>query len=126
MLSCSITAQTPILTRRCRFILLKNIDILCVSLLLSVEEAENHRDELDRTDAIIFGSPTCMGSVSGFFKQFMDATSSRWMEGRWQDKLAAGFTNSASQSGDKLNTLVQMAVFAAQHGMDQPRPQAEK
>ncbi len=85
--------------------------------LLSVEEVENHWDDLDRADAIVFGSPTYMGSVSGPFKQFMDSTSTRWMEGRWQDKLAAGFTNSASQSGDKLNTLVQMAVFAAQHGM---------
>jgi multimeric flavodoxin WrbA len=31
--------------------------------------------------------------------------------------VAAGFTNSASQSGDKLSTLIQLAVFAAQHGM---------
>lgn len=35
----------------------------------------------------------------------------------WKDKLAAGFTNSASQSGDKLNSLVQLAIFAMQHGM---------
>jgi len=34
-----------------------------------------------------------------------------------RDKIAAGFTNSASQSGDKLNTLQTLAVFAAQHGM---------
>jgi NAD(P)H dehydrogenase (quinone) len=31
--------------------------------------------------------------------------------------LAAGFTNSAGMSGDKLLTLQQLAVFAAQHGM---------
>jgi hypothetical protein len=30
---------------------------------------------------------------------------------------AAGFTNSGSRSGDKLSTLVQIALFAAQHGM---------
>ena len=39
------------------------------------------------------------------------------MEGKWKDKLAAGFTNSASQNGDKHNTLTTLAVFAAQHGM---------
>ncbi len=75
-------------------------------------------DALDAADAIVFGSPTYMGSVSGPFKVFMDATSGRWMEKAWQDKLAAGFTNSASMSGDKLNTLVQLSVFAAQHGMN--------
>jgi len=36
---------------------------------------------------------------------------------RWRDKLAADFTNSASRSGDKLATLQQLAIFAAQHGM---------
>jgi len=32
-------------------------------------------------------------------------------------KVAAGFTNSASQSGDKLSTLFQLNVFAMQMGM---------
>ena len=32
-------------------------------------------------------------------------------------RYAAGFTNSKSMSGDKLNSLVDLAVFAAQHGM---------
>ncbi len=69
-------------------------------------------------DAIIFGCPTFMGSVSAAFKAFMEASSSRaWAGQAWKDKLAAGFTNSAGHSGDKLNTLVQLAVFAAQHGM---------
>ena len=35
----------------------------------------------------------------------------------WQDKVAAGFTNSAGVNGDKLNALTSMAIFAAQHGM---------
>ena len=40
-----------------------------------------------------------------------------WFEQKWADKLAAGFTNSGSQNGDKQNTLVDIATFAAQHGM---------
>ncbi len=36
---------------------------------------------------------------------------------RQAEAVAAGFTCSASQSGDKLNALQQLAVFAAQHGM---------
>ena len=48
----------------------------------------------------------------------MDATSRNvYVLGAWRDKVAAGFTNSASRSGDKLATLQQLAVFAAQHGM---------
>jgi NAD(P)H dehydrogenase (quinone) len=84
-------------------------------LLVPVAEAEVQLDALNAADAIIFGSPTYMGSVSGPFKTWMDTTSKVW--GKWNGKLAAGFTNSASQSGDKLNSLVQLSVFAAQHGM---------
>ncbi|MGH0002029.1 flavodoxin family protein [Pseudovibrio ascidiaceicola] len=72
---------------------------------------------LNNADAIIFGSPTYLGSVSGPFKMFMDETSKVWFDRGWQNKLAAGFTVSASQSGDKMTTLVQMSVFAAQQGM---------
>ena len=68
-------------------------------------------------DAIVFGSPTYMGSASAAFKAFMDATAPVWMLQGWRDKLAAGFTHSAAPSGDKLGTLMQLAVFAAQHGM---------
>ncbi|MEJ0025187.1 MAG: flavodoxin family protein [Rhizomicrobium sp.] len=71
--------------------------------------------KLEAADAIILGSPTYMGSVSGPFKTFMDATSKVW--GKLNDKIAAGFTNSASHSGDKLNSLIQLSIFAAQHGM---------
>lgn len=85
------------------------------ALLIPVAEAEARVAELTAADAIVFGSPTYMGSVSGPFKTWMDGTSKVW--GQWNGKLAAGFTNSASQSGDKLNTLLQISVFAAQHGM---------
>jgi len=76
--------------------------------------------DLAAADAIIFGAPTYMGSASAKFKEFMEASSKVWfaMGGAgWKDKLAAGFTNSASQSGDKLGTLIEMMVFANQHGM---------
>lgn len=74
-------------------------------------------NELDAADAILFGSPTYMGSASAKFKEFMETSSKRWFAQTWKDKLAAGFTTSASQSGDKLNTLVQMMILACQHGM---------
>src|SRR5215207_9532645 len=72
---------------------------------------------LDGADVIVFGAPTYMGSVSAALKVFMEESLGRFLGRVWQDKLAAGFTNSAAMSGDKLSTLTQLAVFAAQHGM---------
>jgi NAD(P)H dehydrogenase (quinone) len=72
---------------------------------------------LHHADAIIFGCPTYMGTVSAGFKRFMDASGNAWQEQRWRDKMAAGFTVAGGLSGDKLNTLMAMSVFAAQHSM---------
>jgi len=74
-------------------------------------------EQLDAADAIIFGSPTYMGTASGAFHTFAEASSKRWFTMAWKDKVAAGFTNSASKSGDKLHTLQFFTVLAAQHGM---------
>ena len=83
-----------------------------------LEDAESEAwSHLDEADALIFGCPTYMGSLSAGLKAFMEASSGRWMEQKWADKLAGGFTNSGSQNGDKQNTLVDIATFAAQHGM---------
>ena len=83
--------------------------------LIPVGEAEAREAELDSADAIIFGSPTYMGGVSADFAKFKDWTSKRWLTRAWQDKLAAGFTVSASWGGDKQNTLNQLLTLAAQH-----------
>ena len=74
-------------------------------------------EKLDKADAIIFGSPTYMGMVSGQMKCFFDGTSQRWFQGAWNSKFAAGFTTSLGLSGDKQSTLSYMATFAFQHGM---------
>ncbi len=74
-------------------------------------------DTLDSADAIIFGSPTYMGDVSAAFKIFAEATSSRCVLGAWRDKVAAGFSNSGGMAGDKLHTLMSLAVLASQHHM---------
>lgn len=93
------------------------IDGVTVTAIKADDENKDW-DALAAADAIIFGSPTYMGSVSAQFKTFMDESSKVWFTQGWKDKLAAGFTVSASYSGDKLNTLIQMAVFAGQHGMN--------
>ena len=74
-------------------------------------------EKLNASDAIIFGCPTYMGSTSAVFKAFLEWAFYPWLDQRWKDKVAAGFTNSASQSGDKMNTLIDLQVFASQMGM---------
>lgn len=88
-----------------------------VTLLPVDQMTETDWDVLDGADGIIFGSPTYMGNLSAGFQAFAEKTGRRCANSDWRDKVAAGFTNSGAKSGDKLNTLVSMAVFAAQHHM---------
>ena len=83
--------------------------------LMNVEQID--WDVLDTADAIIFGCPTYMGSISAALKLFMEQSSKRWLARAWQGKLAAAFTNGGGLSGDKLAVLQQINLFAMQHGM---------
>ena len=74
-------------------------------------------DVLDQSNAIVFGCPTYMGSLTSGLKLFMEQSSKRWLARTWQGKLAAGFTNGGGLSGDKLAVLQQINLFAMQHGM---------
>ena len=74
-------------------------------------------EQLAAADAIVFGAPTYMGGPSWQFKKFADASSKPWFGQVWKDKLAAGFTNSASLNGDKHSTLHYLMTLAMQHGM---------
>ncbi len=89
--------------------------------LISIDKEGNITDaqwaSLAAAQAIIFGSPTYMGTVSWQFKKFADATSKPWYTQVWKDKIAAGFTNSASMNGDKLSTLHYLFTLSQQHSM---------
>lgn len=89
---------------------------------LAAIDAEGNLAEADwaalgAADAIIFGTPTYMGGPSWQFKKFSDASSKPWFTLDWKDKMAAGFTNSASMNGDKLSTLHYLFTLSQQHAM---------
>ena len=88
--------------------------------LLAIDAEGNLPDDgwekLAAADAILFGTPTYMGGPSWQFKKFADASSKVWFGSGWKDKVFGGFTNSASFSGDKQNTLVYLNTLASQHG----------
>lgn len=78
---------------------------------------DSFAETLDACDAIIFGTPTYMGSVSAQLKSFMDAMAPRWFTQAWRNKLASGFTASSLASGDKLGSFNAITTFAVQMGM---------
>lgn len=73
-------------------------------------------EEIATANAIIYGSPTYMGGPPWQFKRFADASSKAWSVQRWKDKLAGGFTNSASLNGDKSSTMNYFWTLSQQHG----------
>jgi NAD(P)H dehydrogenase (quinone) len=85
--------------------------------LISASEAKAKIEIINNSDAIIFGSPTYFGSISSEMKSFFDSIGEVFIGKKWQNKVAAAFTNSGSLSGDKLMTLMQIIVIAMQNGM---------
>lgn len=85
--------------------------------LIPVADVDQHWATLEAADAIVFGAPTYMGGASADFKKFADASSKPWFTQAWKNKIAGGFTNSASLNGDKYATLSYFVTLAMQHGM---------
>lgn len=72
-------------------------------------------DALSHADAIVYGSPTYMGGPAWQFKKFADDSSKAWFSQAWKDKVAGGFTNSASVNGDKFSTIQYFFTLSQQH-----------
>lgn len=89
--------------------------------LIAIDNDGNITDQdwqtLNASQAIIMGSPTYMGGPAWQFKKFADSSSKAWFANAWKDKIAAGFTNSASINGDKFSTIGYFITLAMQHGM---------
>ena len=87
--------------------------------LISIDSEGNISDTewemLNQAKAIIFGSPTYMGTVTWQFKKFADASSRIWFTQGWKNKIFGGFTNSASMNGDKHSTIHNFITLAMQH-----------
>ena len=71
---------------------------------------------IESADGLIYGSPTYMGNAAWQFKRFADASSKLWMQRALADRVAGGFTVSASTNGDKGETMSWLMTFAQQHG----------
>lgn len=74
-------------------------------------------DELKEADAIIFGTPTRFGNMSGQMRQFLDATGGLWQSGALVGKVGSVFTSSATQHGGQESTILSFHITLLHQGM---------
>lgn len=73
--------------------------------------------ELADYDAILFGTPTRFGNMSGQMRSFLDQTGALWMQGALVGKVGSVFASSATQHGGQESTLLTFHPTLLHHGM---------
>jgi len=79
--------------------------------------AEAHPDDLANYDAILFGTPTRFGNMSGQMRNFLDRTGNLWQQGALVGKLGGVFVSTASQHGGQETTITSFHTFLLHQGM---------
>ncbi|WP_203414722.1 NAD(P)H:quinone oxidoreductase [Entomobacter blattae] len=74
-------------------------------------------NDLPNYDAIIVGTPTRFGRMSGQMASFWDATGGLWFKGALIGKIGAGFTSTGTQHGGQETTLLSIHLNLLHHGM---------
>ena len=73
--------------------------------------------ELANYDAIIFGTPTRFGNMTGQMRTFLDQTGSLWMSGALVGKVGSVFVSSATQHGGQESTILTFHPTLLHQGM---------
>ena len=74
-------------------------------------------DDLANYDAIVFGTPTRFGNMTGQMRSFLDATGALWAKGALVGKIGSVFTSSATQHGGQESTILSFHTTLLHHGM---------
>ncbi len=74
-------------------------------------------DELADYNAIIFGTPTRFGNMTGQMRNFLDRTGNLWQEGKLIGKIGSVFTSTATQHGGQETTITSFHSTLLHHGM---------
>jgi NAD(P)H dehydrogenase (quinone) len=74
-------------------------------------------DELPDYDAIIIGTGTRYGRMSGQMASFLDRTGKLWASGALVGKVGAGFTSTGTQHGGQETTLFSIITNLLHFGM---------
>lgn len=72
--------------------------------------------ELADYDAVIFGTPTRFGNMSGQMRNFLDRTGGLWAQGALRGKVASVFTSTGTGGGNETTILTAWTTLA-HHGM---------
>ncbi|GAA0565913.1 NAD(P)H:quinone oxidoreductase [Halomonas salifodinae] len=72
--------------------------------------------ELADYDAVIFGTPTRFGNMSGQMRNFLDRTGGLWAEGALRGKVGSVFTSTGTGGGNETTILTAWTTLA-HHGM---------
>jgi NAD(P)H dehydrogenase (quinone) len=73
--------------------------------------------DLAEADAIIFGTPTRFGNMTGQMRQFLDATGGLWAQGKLVGKVGSVFASTATQHGGQESTILSFHTTLLHHGM---------
>ena len=73
--------------------------------------------ELADYDAIIFGTPTRFGNMSGQMRNFLDQTGGLWQHGKLVGKIGSVFVSTATQHGGQETTITSFHTTLLHHGM---------
>jgi len=74
-------------------------------------------EELERYDAILFGTPTRFGNMAAQMRNFLDQTGPLWYRGALVGKIGSVFCSTASQHGGQETTLTSFHSTLLHHGM---------
>jgi len=74
-------------------------------------------DELAEADAVLFGTPTRFGNMTGQMRQFLDSTGGLWMKGALVGKPGGVFASSATQHGGQESTILSFHTYLLHQGM---------
>ena len=78
---------------------------------------EATHDDLEKADAIIFGTPTRFGNMIGQMRLFLDSTGPLWAKGALVGKPGSVFTSSGTQHGGQESTILSFHTTLLHHGM---------
>jgi NAD(P)H dehydrogenase (quinone) len=73
--------------------------------------------ELANYDAIIFGTGTRFGNMTGQMRNFLDQTGPLWMSGALVGKVGSVFASSATQHGGQESTILSFHTTLLHQGM---------
>ena len=74
-------------------------------------------EELANYDAIVFGTGTRFGNMTGQMRTFLDQTGALWMRGALVGKVGSVFSSSATQHGGQESTILTFHPTLLHQGM---------